>query len=93
MDVNDYTELRMKFGEESVMDKVKEELSELLVALFHNKLGKATSYEVVEEMIDVEMQLQKLWFQYIEGKPNMIQFYGMMKAKKEKQLMEIIYES
>lgn len=81
--INDQAVLLIeKYGVDTQANIVCEELSELLVALFHYSRGKITKKELISEIADCEMQLTVLKYLTCETSE---EYILVLKEKVEKQ--------
>jgi hypothetical protein len=56
-----YKDLLQLDGKSKYINKIKEELAELLVEVCHYELGKSGVINLADEIADVEIQLEKLF--------------------------------
>ncbi len=57
---NLYLEAIEKWGDEAQLDKAIEECAELILAIQHRKIHRATNEHVIEEVADVQILMDQL---------------------------------
>jgi len=87
MDVNSVEEIKLLWEKRNKLDgihkalrKVKEELAELTVAISHLEDGKSCRFKVMDEIVDVQLQLERLMVIFNETKYQ--EFYVKQRKKK-----------
>jgi len=88
--VNLWTKLIKKYGVRPALAKAKEELAELIVAISHLECGKGSKFDVMDEVVDVQMQLEKITVMLKEDKYT--KFYMSQRRKKYNYLGSILDE-
>lgn len=93
MDIENFTEIhelwkeRVRLdGKDKALRKAKEELSELLVAISHYEDGKENEYRILDEMVDVSLQCEKLIVMFDKN-----DFTAKQRQKKYDYLESITY--